>query len=289
MKKIIVTGSSSGFGLQTVQTLAAKGHTVYATMRNVKTKNADTAKQLLDWAKENKADVRVLELDVTSDQSVQEAISQIAAETGGQIDVLINNAGNLVDGFIETLSTSQLEWLFQVHVFGVDRMNKAVLPYMHKRNSGLLLVVTSGLSRLHLPYLGSYSAAKAAADTLAETLQYELQDTGIDSVIVQPGAYPTTDLFKNRVEADNPGAEKAYGEFAAKVKRGITNLFAPTPQNSDSTEVARLIAEIVDTPAKQRKTWFPIGLGEGQPVVESINESIGGLSQHLQSALGMKN
>lgn len=289
MKKIIVTGSSSGFGLLTVKTLAAKGHTVYATMRNVGTKNAETAQQLLDWAKINHADVKVLELDVTSDASVQEAVGKIAAETNGQIDVLINNAGNLVDGFLESLSTRQVEWLFQVHVFGVDRMNKAVLPYMHQRNSGLLITITSGLSRLHLPYLGAYSAAKAAADTLAETLQHELQKTGIDSVVVQPGAYPGTDLIKNRVEPEYPEAEKPYGDFAVKVKTGIGNLFATTPQNADATEVAVLISNIIDTPAKQRKTWFPIGLGAGMPLIEGINDSTGSFSDTLQSALGIKN
>lgn len=286
MKKIIVTGSASGFGLLTVQTLAQKGHTVYATMRNVKTKNAGAAQSLRDWAKENNAVIKVVELDVTSDESVHKAVTQIA-EDAGRIDVLINNAGLLIWGLSETLSTKQTEQVFQVNVFGSDRMNKAVLPYMHHQNSGLLIQLSSGLSRLHLPYLGAYSAAKAAIDTLAETLHYELSKTGIDSVIIQPGVYPTTDLFNKLMPADTPFGAQQYGEFESKVKRGIANLFAYTPESPEPTEVAHLIAEIIQTPQGQRKLWTAVGIGAGQPLVEGINESTHQFSQHVQGALGI--
>lgn len=286
MKKIIVTGSASGFGLLFVQTLAKKGHTVYATMRNVNTKNAAAAQSLKDWAEENNADIRVVELDVTSDESVQKAMAEITEETG-QIDVLINNAGLLMWGLSETLSTTQVEQVFGVNVFGADRMNKAVLPYMHQQNSGLIIHLSSGLARLHLPYLGAYSAAKAAIDTLAETLHYELSKTGIDSIIVQPGVYPTTDLLSKLIPADNPSAEQKYGEFGSKIKQGIGYLFANTPESPDPIEVAHLIAEIMEAPHQERKLWTAIGLGAGQPAVEGINESTHQFSSHVQSALGM--
>ena len=286
MKKIIVTGSASGFGLLTVQTLAQKGHTVYATMRNVKTKNAEAAQNLRDWAKKNNADIKVVELDVTSDESVHKAVTQIA-EDAEQIDVLVNNAGLLIWGLSETLSTKQTEQVFQVNVFGSDRMNKAVLPYMHHQKSGLLIQLSSGLSRLHLPYLGAYSAAKAAIDILAETLHYELSKTGIDSVIVQPGVYPATDLFNKLIPTDNPFAAQKYGEFESKIKQGIVNLFAHTPESPEPAEVARLIAEIIETPQDQRKLWTAIGIGAGQPLVEGINESTHQFSRHVQGALGI--
>lgn len=286
MKKIIVTGSASGFGLLTVQTLARKGHTVYATMRNVETKNAEAAKSLNAWAKENNADVRIVELDITNDASVQTAISYIAEEAG-QIDVVINNAGLMIWGLSETLSTSQVEQVFQVNVFGSDRVNKAVLPYMHQQNSGLLIHLSSGLSRLHLPYMGAYSAAKAAIDILAETLQYELRETGIDSVVVQPGAYPTTDLFNKLVPADNPDAAQNYGAFGLTIEQGIGYLFTPTPQSPDPIEVAHLIAGLVDQSKGERKVWSAIGLGGGQPTVEGINSTTEQLSLHVQGALGI--
>ena len=287
MKRIIVTGSASGFGLLTVQTLATQGHTVYATMRNVTTKNAKAVQAIRNWAETHNADVRVVELDVTSDASVQQAVGQIAEDTEGQIDVLINNAGLLVWGFSEALSTKQVDQIFQVNVLGADRMNKAVLPYMHQRNSGLLIHLSSGLSRLHLPYMGAYSAAKAAVDVLAETLHYELSKTGIDSVVIQPGAYPTTDLFTKQIQQDHPLEAEKYGAFGVKLKEGIAHLFTPTPESPDPAEVAGLIAEIIETPKDQRKLWSAIGIGGGQPIVESINESTNQFSLHVQAALGI--
>jgi NAD(P)-dependent dehydrogenase (short-subunit alcohol dehydrogenase family) len=286
MKKIIVTGSASGFGLLTVQALAKKGHTVYATMRNVTTKNAAAAQILLNWAEENNADVRIVELDITSDASVQTAVTHIAKDAG-QIDVLINNAGLMIWGLSETLSTSQVEQVFQVNVFGSDRMNKAVLPYMHQQNSGLLIHLSSGLSRLHLPYMGAYSAAKAAIDILAETLQYELRETGIDSVVVQPGAYPTTDLFNKLIPADNPAAAQSYGAFGSKIEQGIVYLFTPTPESPDPIEVAQLIADLAEQPKGERKAWSAIGLEGGQATIEGINTTTEQLSLYVQGALGI--
>lgn len=286
MKTIIVTGSGSGFGLLTVQTLAKQGHTVYATMRNVETKNATAAKELQSWAKENNVDVRVVELDITSDTSVQSAVSAIAKEAG-RIDVVVNNAGLLIWGLSETLSTSQVEQLFQVNVFGSDRLNKAVLPFMHQQNSGLLIHLSSGLSRLHLPYLGAYSAAKAAIDVLAETLHYELRETGIDAVVVQPGAYPSTDLFAKLIPADKPEAAAVYGNFGKKIEQGIGYIFTPTPESPDPIEVAQLIAELVAQSKAERKTWTAIGLGGGQPTIEGINTTTEQFSLHVQGAVGI--
>jgi NAD(P)-dependent dehydrogenase (short-subunit alcohol dehydrogenase family) len=286
MKKIIVTGSGSGFGLLTVQTLAQQGHTVYATMRNVRTKNVEAALALRDWALLNNADVRIFELDVTSDDSVNKAISQII-EDAGRIDVLINNAGLLIWGLSETISTKQLEQIFQVNVFGSDRMIKAVLPHMHIQHRGLIIQLSSGLSRLHLPYLGAYSATKAAVDTLAETLHYELNNTGIDSIIIQPGAYPTTDLFAKVKVADNPSVAMRYGEHGSKIQQGINNFFTRTPDSNEPIEVARLIAKIVDQPSGQRKLWTAIGIESGQATVDAINESTIQFSKRMQDALGI--
>jgi NAD(P)-dependent dehydrogenase (short-subunit alcohol dehydrogenase family) len=285
MKNVIVTGSASGFGLLTVQSLAKKGHTVYATMRNVDTKNVEAAESLKKWGIEHSVDIRLVELDITSDSSVKTAIDQIAADSRGKIDVLINNAGLYMAGLSETVSTAQLEHMFQVNVFGADRLNKAVLPYMHKQNSGLLIQLSSGLARLHLPYLGAYSAAKAAIDTLAEILNYELIKTGIDSVIIQPGVYPATDIFNKQIKPDNPLAEHQYGEFAAKIRGAINRIFTKTPNSPDATEVAELLVQIIDTPREERKLWSVIG--SGNPAVASINETTQQLSLNVQNAIGI--
>ncbi|WP_179412702.1 SDR family oxidoreductase [Mucilaginibacter sp. E4BP6] len=287
MKKIIVTGSGSGFGLLTVKTLAKQGHTVYATMRNTNSRNEDNAKSIKQWAEENNADVRIVELDVTSDTSVNSAIKKIAEDAEGTIDVLINNAGLFIMGLSESLSNKQVDQLFQVNVLGADRMIKAVLPYMHAQKSGLLIQISSGLSRLHLPYLGAYTAAKVAIDALAEIYHYELLKSGIESIVVQPGAYPTTDIFSNQLLPENEAAVKGYGEYGEKIKQGIGYLFAATPESPDPQDVADLLAEIVNTPRGERKQWTAIGIGAGQPAVDGINESIGEFSKSVQNALGI--
>ena len=287
MKNIIVTGSASGFGLLTVKTLAKKGYRVFATMRNMHTKNAAAAKSIQEWASEQRLAVDVVELDVTSEESVNTAVAEIAA-IAGTIDVVINNAGVLIWGLSETVSTRQLEHIFQVNVFGSDRVNKAVLPYMHRQNSGLLIQLSSGLSRLHLPYLGAYSAAKAAIDTLAETLQYELLDTGIESIIIQPGVYTATDLIDKLMPVDNISAAKPYGNFEAKLKSGIGYLFAPAPGSREPQEVAELIATMIETPHGKRHTFTAIGIGDGQPALEAINESTEKFSRQVQDMLGIR-
>ena len=255
-------------------------------MRNVQTNNAEAAEMLSDWARLNQADIRIVELDVTSEESVNNAVTQII-EDAEQIDVLINNAGSLIWGLSETLSTKQLEQIFQVNVFGSDRMIKAVLPQMHLQNSGLIIQLSSGLSRLHLPYLGAYSATKAAIDTLTETLHYELSNTGIDAVIIQPGANPSTDLFSKLISADSPSHATSYGEFGSKIEKGIYKFFSNTAESKRPTEVANLVAGLIDKPKGQRKLWIPIGMESGRPYVDDLNESTHLFSKRVQDALGM--
>jgi NAD(P)-dependent dehydrogenase (short-subunit alcohol dehydrogenase family) len=207
MKNIILTGSSSGFGLLTAQTLAKQGHTVFATMRNVNTTNAVVAQQIQQWAVNNNADIQVVELDVTSDTSIKTAIAKIATKANRKIDVLINNAGIAAIGLNESFSPDQVNQIFQVNVIGSDRLIKAVLPFMHQQKSGLLIQISSGLARLHLPHMGAYVAAKAAIDALSETYHYELRSSDIDSIVVQPGGYPTTDIINKQLTPDNLSVE----------------------------------------------------------------------------------
>lgn len=285
-KNIIVTGSSSGFGLLTVRTLATAGHTVYATMRNIETKNAPQVKELKDWAAANNADIRVFELDVTSDASVNRAVSDIAKDSNGKIDVLVNNAGLFVWGLSEEVSTSQLEDIFRINVFGVDRVIKAVLPYMRKQQDGLLITISSGLARLHLPYLGAYQATKAAVDVLGTTYHYELKKSGIDSVIIQPGAMKT-DLFSKKLETVNNGIAEAYGEYGQTIRRGVEALLSPKPESADPQVVADSILQTIGQSKTERKLWTVLGIGAVQPTVEAINNSTGALSSGVMEHIGI--
>ncbi len=287
MKNIILTGSSSGFGLLAVQTLAKQGHTVFATMRNINTTNAAVAQEIQQWAVDNDANVQVVELDVTSDTSTKNAIAEVVAKTDGKIDVLINNAGIAAIGLNESFSSEQVNQIFQVNVIGSDRLIKAVLPYMHQQKSGLLIQLSSGLARLHLPYMGAYVAAKVAIDAIAETYHYELRSSGIDSVVVQPGGYPTTDIIAKQLVPDNLSVAANYGEDSHQLKSAIENLFVPTETSPDPQEVADLIAQIVDTPTGQRSIWYPIGVGAILPYVEQLNAGTEQLASAVISSLGV--
>jgi NAD(P)-dependent dehydrogenase (short-subunit alcohol dehydrogenase family) len=186
----MVTGSSSGFGRLTAQTLARQGYIVFATMRGIDGKNAAAATALRDLAARERLALHPLELDVTDDASVENAIAHVLA-AAGRIDVVVNNAAVGYVGPIEGFTPEQVRAQFETNVVGVLRVNRAVLPQMRRQGAGLLVYVSSLGGRLVMPILSVYAASKWAAEALAEGARYELASLGIDVVIVQPGAYPT--------------------------------------------------------------------------------------------------
>lgn len=287
MKKIILTGSSSGFGILTAKTLASQGHTVYATMRGVNTSNLAAATALKEWASANNAVIEIVELDVTDNVSVQKAIATITKHSGGVIDVLINNAGAAFIGLNETLSADQTGQLFQINVIGVDRMIKAVLPFMHRQKDGLLITLSSVASRQPIPVMGAYGASKAAVDALSASYYYELRSSGIDVVIVQPGAYPSTDIVVKQPIPANPMAEELYGEDMLLFKKSVIKTFTPTGENPDPQEVADQIASLIKTPRGERELWSIV---RGGPLTESIhhiNQSTRKIVDTILDAVGV--
>src|ERR1700677_4178306 len=162
----VVPGASSGFGRLTAQTLAADGWRVYATMRNVATTNAAAAADL------KQAGTSVVELDVTSDASVDAAAKAILSEAGA-VDVLVNNAGTGFFGITEAFTPASAEQQFATNVIGPLRVNRAFLPAMRERRSGLVVYVSSVVGRMIIPFTGIYTASKWAIEALAETSSYE--------------------------------------------------------------------------------------------------------------------
>jgi len=186
---ILVTGASTGIGHLTARALAAAGHTVYASMRDIAGRNAPRVRELRDWSFANGHDLRAVELDVLSQSSVDLAVQTIAGEQGG-LDVVVHNAGHLVVGPTEAFTPEEIVKVFDTNVLGTQRVNKAALPVMRAQQSGLLLWVSSTTTRGGFPpFLGPYAAAKAAMDSLAITLSYEVARFGIETSIVVPGAF----------------------------------------------------------------------------------------------------
>lgn len=143
MKKVIViTGASSGFGRLSAEALARAGHVVYASMRATTGRNADTVRSMADFAERNRLDLRTVELDVQSQQSVDAGIARVMAETG-RIDVLVHNAGHMAFGPAEAFTPEQYAELYDINVLSTQRVNRAVLPHMRERKQGLLVWVSS--------------------------------------------------------------------------------------------------------------------------------------------------
>jgi NAD(P)-dependent dehydrogenase (short-subunit alcohol dehydrogenase family) len=273
MKQVIViTGASSGFGALTARALALAGHTVYASMRETKGRNAPQVKEAEQYAAEHKADLRTVELDVASQESCDAAIKEIVAQTG-HLDVIIHNAGHMDFGPAEAFTPEQYAELFDVNVLSTQRVNRAGLPQLRKQGRGLLVWVSSSSSAGGTPpYLAPYFAAKAAMDRLAVVYAPELTRWGIETSIIVPGAFTAgTNHFAH---AGSP-ADKArvaeyesgpYKGFAEQVQKGFA---AIVPPDANVQGVADAIVKVVDTPFGQRP--FRVHCDPSQDGAEVVN------------------
>ena len=284
---IILTGSSSGFGLLTAKTLALAGHHVFATMRNINGTNKQATDDVYAWANANNTKITVVELDVTSDDSVTTAINHIAGITGGRIDALINNAGSAFIGWNETLSAAQTNQLFQINVIGVDRMIKAVVPYMRTNKSGTIITISSVAARRTTPVMGAYGASKAAIDALSSSYYYELKPFGIDVAILQPGAYPSTDIVAKQPIPANAAAEAYYPEKMQLYKQRVFELFTPKADSPNPQEVADAIAQLLQQPAGNKPLWTLVGADAGRDFIHNINTETKKLLDYIATSAGI--
>jgi NAD(P)-dependent dehydrogenase (short-subunit alcohol dehydrogenase family) len=244
---ILVTGASSGIGHLTSRALAAAGHTVYASMRDIGGRNAPRVRELRDWSFSGGRDLRPLELDVLSQPSVDHAVQAILGEQD-RLDVVVHNAGHLVVGPTEAFTPEEIVKVFDTNLLGTQRVNRAVLPLMRAQESGLLLWVSSTTARGGFPpFLGPYAAAKAAMDSLAITLSYEVARFGIETSIVVPGAFTKgTAHFPNAGKPADADTAAAYSRYDGLMDEVGARLAALTPEHADPQAVADEIARIVE-------------------------------------------
>ena len=228
MKKVIlVTGASSGLGKATAIALQAKGHTVYGTSRDIS--------KLKDVA------FHPLQMDVTSDESVNAAIDNII-KAEGKIDVLINNAGNGITGPLYAMPVQLAKKQFETNFFGVVRMCSAVLPGMIEKGSGLVINVSSLAGLFGLPYQGLYSASKFAIEGYSESLRMELRSTGIQVAVLNPGDFKT-DFTGNREKAPfTLKNDKLKGEFEA----AVAAMEKDESIGADPSKLAAKVCQIVE-------------------------------------------
>lgn len=285
-KVVVVTGASSGFGKLTAVELARRGHTVVATMRDVDGRNSQVRSELIETAKAEGNALQVLEMDVADEASVNSAIDDVIKQHR-KIDALINNAGTMFVGVTEAYTVADVERQFAVNFFGAVRADRAVLPHMRAVGSGLLVHVTSLMGRVIFPFFGVYSASKFALEALAESYRYELSSFGIDSVIVEPGPFPSN-LLPSSPEPSDDGVLVSYGEVAAipaQIKDSSNQ--AHDPANPPRPQlVADAIARLVETTERRalRTVVMPEGMDLG---VERLNAAVTSIQNDMLSALGM--
>lgn len=277
-KTILVTGASSGFGRDMAETFIAAGHKVFAGIRDTNGRNRAAADALRSKG------IHVLSLDVTDDRSVSEAVKALLTQSKG-LDVVINNAGVASAGVSESFTPEQIRDLFEVNLFGVQRVLRAALPTLREQGDGLVINIGSILGRVTFPFFGLYGASKYAVEALTDSYRYELSQLGIDVVLVQPSAYPTN-MY---AAAQKPGdAQRAtgYGEIGAipgKMFETFMGIFT-SPSAPNPHDVAEAVAKLIATPKGQRPERVVVGQAFGS---DAVNAAVAPIQRQVVEGLGL--
>ncbi|WP_239714480.1 SDR family oxidoreductase [Paenibacillus sp. 19GGS1-52] len=273
---VLITGASTGIGNLSARAMAAAGHTVYATMRDVEGRNAIRAKELHDYAADHGFQLKALELDVLSQESADQAVQTIVSEQG-RLDVVVHNAGHLVVGVTEAFTPEEIVKVLDTNVLGTQRVNRAALPQMRAQQAGLLLWISSTTVRGGFPpFLGPYVAAKAAMDSLAQTIAYEVARFGIETSFVVPGAFTKgTAHFPSAGHPADEQVTNAYARINHLLEEVGDRLSALTPEEADPQAVADEIARIVSLPLGTRPARSVIDyVGDGAAEVTELSEKV---------------
>lgn len=284
---VVITGASSGFGALTARVLADAGHTVYAGMRQTTGRNAPQVQAAADYAHEHKVDLRSIELDVNSQDSVDTAIARIEAEHG-RIDVLIHNAGHMVTGPAEAFTPDQLAELYNVNVLSTQRVNRAALPGMRRRGQGLVVWVSStSVKGGTPPYLAPYFAAKAGMDSLAVSYAGELARWGVETSIVVPGSFTSgTNHFAHSGRPDDITVEAEYEtRYAGLMDQVAAKLAALAPEGASASLVSDEIARIVALPAGERP--FRVHIDPADDGSEEVSEVADRIRREFLTRIGL--
>lgn len=233
----VVTGSSTGNGFETSLLLAKNKFYTYATMRNL-----DKSTRTKEIAKKDSLPLEVLQLDVTDDKSVADAIDMIS-NRHRRIDVLVNNAGYDMHGAVEDLSIDEIKTQFETNFFGAVRLMKAVLPMMRKQRSGIIVNVSSIGGRIGVPLNSAYTSSKFALEGFSESMKYELEGFGIRVILIEPGAVKTNFLENIKWAQEAVKLDSPYAELSKKVSEGVRESFKQA--SSSPLQVAEAILNAI--------------------------------------------
>jgi len=212
MKTVLITGCSSGYGLETVRHFHARGWNVIATMRRPRPDLFPAA-----------SGIRVLPLDVTDADSIARTV-----EAAGPIDVLVNNAGVGLLGAFEATPMATVREIFETNTFGTMAMCQAIIPQLRERRAGTLINVTSSTTLAPFPLVAAYTASKTAIEGFTASLALELADFGVRAKLVEPGYCPDTRFAENGAERMQGLVSEPYGPFAGRIFAGFSQVAAAT-------------------------------------------------------------
>lgn len=263
--------------------LCSAGHAVTATLREPEGRNAPLVEELRQWSCGQPGSIACVELDVTSTASVSAAAATVA-ELGG-VDSLVLNAGVAAAGLSETFTADAVQRLFDVNVVGVHRVLWTFLPQMRALGGGRVVYISSTIAREVMPFLGPYCASKAALEALAEGWRYELNTLGIETVIVQPGTFPTTAILANLVQPDARERSEAYGELARTTEQVLAGIGAMVA-SGNAPDPQRIADEVVAAFAARGPVRRPVD-PSGFDGAARINATCANVQADLLGHLGL--
>jgi len=281
---VLVTGATSGFGRLMVETLARRGHCVFAGLRDITGRNMQASADLTALASREAIDLQVVELDVTDQSSVEQAIATVIG-AAARIDVVVNNAGMIMPGPLEAFTADEAQRQFDVNVFGALRVNRAVLPQLRQQGHGVMIQIGSLAGRVTLPYSGLYAASKAALASLTEAWHQELAPFGIESVIVEPAPYRTS-IGANAIMPEDTSWLGIYGErfgrFVADLGTAQAGIRA-----EDSVEVTDSVVILVEMAHGQRPRRTTVAPGAQAEAIETLNASTTATARVISADMGV--
>ena len=288
-RSVFVAGCDSEIGLSVAFLLVDNGYDVLAAMKSPGFINQIYASDLLEYSNGKPGKMNILEMDTTSNSSVQFAVDEAIKLTERGIDVFINVEDAGAIGFAETFTVEQFKNIFDLNVFGFQRLCRALLPKMRERQEGYIINVSSLFSRFALPYAGAYTSAKYALDGLVESYQYELESQGIDVTMVETGAFDPSVIENMVTMPDDLERVKSYGDMEY-VPRRTWNEIVSTYQFEDQhpPQVAKGIQKLLELSKDERPGRLVIKSMEGSKELRALNKRKETLKEKLLENMSLE-
>lgn len=282
-QKILVTGASGAFGRLTCIQLVANGHQVVGTMRSLQGKNKAIANELKSKG------VALVEMDVTREESVNAGVSS-AIEIMGGLDTVFNNAGIGANGILECFTANDIQKMFDVNVFGVQRVMRAILPHLRTQGKGTIIHTSSCIGRVTTPFLASYSASKYALESLAEGYRAELSVFGIESCIIEPGGFPTGFMGGMLTPSDTERL-KQFGEMANLPEASLNSYvdYVESIPEQRPERVAEAVVALVNTPFGEKPFRTVVDFSGLKQAIETYNNMLNETTNAIYTANGVAN